>query len=304
MSRFRFVGIVLVLVPFLFTCQAKSASPMPQLQLTRAQWEKKVAQAPDLTAVIAMLSGDHPQIRQALTKLKDNAGKLGLKKDKDVREFLLNRAEVLWQMYADYPTAQQSFRAGQRLEKRGYATEAHRQYLEATKKDPKSPEAWAAVGRTAYKSGKTDEAITAYQRALKLAPKRPGWHLELGDCYYNQDKSAQAKAEFQQAVKLKPDFAKAYERLATVNWRQKNYKEALDNVALCRKHGGEPNIQLVNLIRQKLGLPPEKAKPKPGEHVLTPGTGKPAAQGQNPPGQAEPPASLRRPDKAPAPSQP
>jgi len=99
----------------------------------------------------------------------------------------------------------------------------------ALDKEPRSPEAYAALADAYNALGKQAEAIDAIQKAIDLAPENSMWPLRLGGYYMAQGKLPEAAAQWQSAANLDPQNTFALYDLGAVNMRQNRLADARGN---------------------------------------------------------------------------
>lgn len=124
---------------------------------------------------------------------------------------------------------------------------ANRAYLEATKRDGNSAEAWYGVGITdrslaeqklshAARLGDArapgtqallDDAYKALKRAAELDPQSARVHLILGESLRDSGKLVEAIPEYESAIRLEPRMEAGYLGLATTYWKQGEWQNAM-----------------------------------------------------------------------------
>ena len=94
------------------------------------------------------------------------------------------------------------------------------QYIEAeilalsiTKKFPKHPFGWKALGAILKQRGKTSESLLVMQKTVYLSPQDAEAHSNLGVTLHELGRLKEAEASLRQAIALKSDFAEAHYNL-------------------------------------------------------------------------------------------
>jgi tetratricopeptide (TPR) repeat protein len=187
-----------------------------------------------------------PTPRRKLTKPVDGPRGFEMYAGRDASARLIaasSTRNVNDQAAPDYNRGQKNYEAGR-------FAQAVKDFAQAVKLDPQSPEAHYALARALTKTAKTaaaidtfkqllnlnpadelkiwsyylmggaysdlgqyKEAIENYREAIKLKPDLSKPYYNLGLAYVASNRVADAVAEFQQAVQLKPDYAEAHYNL-------------------------------------------------------------------------------------------
>jgi len=85
------------------------------------------------------------------------------------------------------------------------------QQLESiAKSNPKSANAWIALGNAQMDAQRFAEAIISYQRALDLDPKNVDVRVDMGTCYRGVGQPERAIEEYKKGMKYNPRHAMAY----------------------------------------------------------------------------------------------
>jgi serine/threonine protein kinase/predicted Zn-dependent protease len=111
----------------------------------------------------------------------------------------------------------------------GHADLALADAKSALDKEPRSPEAYAALADAYNALGKQADAIDAIQKAIDLAPENSMLALRLGGYYMAQGKLPEAAAQWQSAVQIDPQNASALYDLGVVNIRGDKLGDAENN---------------------------------------------------------------------------
>jgi Ca-activated chloride channel homolog len=83
------------------------------------------------------------------------------------------------------------------------------------------------LGNEAYNKGNYDEALRQYQDAEKGRPESPEAHYNLGNAYYKKGEFDKALDEYKKAAQLDPKMGDAYYNAGDSFFRMKNYDDAL-----------------------------------------------------------------------------
>jgi len=83
------------------------------------------------------------------------------------------------------------------------------------------------LGNEAYNKGDYNEALRQYQEAEKGRPESPEAHYNLGNAYYKKGEFEKALGEYRQAARLDPEMADAYYNAGDSFFRMKMYDNAL-----------------------------------------------------------------------------
>ena len=184
--------------------------------------------------------------------------------------------------------AVRSYNRGQKQYEAGKYEEAVRNFAEAVKRDPNSPEARFALAQGLTKTDKPAEAIRElqqllmahnpteelkiwsyylmgnahadlaqykkaiekYQQAIKLKPDLSKPHYNLGLAYAASDQLPAAAAEFNQAAQLKPDYAEAHYNLGVAYLQLGKENEAREQQRILLKLSPELALKLDALIKK------------------------------------------------------
>ena len=174
-TRWRILGVTLVLALFVTGCAADRAFRQRQSKSARDLGERYLARNETSRALEQFLKAeeiypDDPYLQYDLALTYDMKGAL------DKAEYHLKKAIELKPDYSD---------------------------------------AYNYLGFVYFRQGKVNEAIQVYNKALEnllyLNPQDA--HLNLGVAYLSLKQYEKAKAQFEEAIRLVPDFAAAYHSL-------------------------------------------------------------------------------------------
>ena len=85
------------------------------------------------------------------------------------------------------------------------------QQLESlAKANPKSADAWSALGNAQMDAQRFAEAIISYQRSLDLDPKNVNVRIDMGTCYRGVGQPEKAVEEYRKGMKIDPRHAMAH----------------------------------------------------------------------------------------------
>ena len=101
-------------------------------------------------------------------------------------------------------------------------------YREASRLDPRAPEAPYRLGKHALQARRYAEAVVQFREALTRQPHLLDAVHGLGLAYAAQGKAAEAEAQFQEVLHLAPDFAEAYTHLGKIYASTGRLNEALE----------------------------------------------------------------------------
>lgn len=94
------------------------------------------------------------------------------------------------------------------------------QYAEAahlartmTKRFPRLPFGWMALGAVLKQMGRNEEALTPLRRAIELSPFDAELHSNLGSILSDLGRLKEAEANYRSALQIKPDYAVAHTNL-------------------------------------------------------------------------------------------
>lgn len=184
--------------------------------------------------------------------------------------------------------AASAYKRGQKQFEAGKYEEAVRNFAEAIKRDPNSPEAHFALAQGLTKIDKPaeairelqqvllalnpteelkiwsyylmgnayadlaqyKEAIEKYQQAIKLKPDLSKPHYNLGLAYAASDQLKAAAAEFSQAAQLKPDYAEAHYNLGVAYLQLGKENEAREQQLLLVRLSAAMATKLDALIKK------------------------------------------------------
>ena len=93
-------------------------------------------------------------------------------------------------------------------EARRYA-EAERDYLAATRLNPRHAGSWAGLGASRLAPRNARGAAEAYREAVALQPTSPGFHAALGRSLAESGDRAGARREYEEALRIDPDHRDA-----------------------------------------------------------------------------------------------
>src|SRR5439155_19484771 len=82
--------------------------------------------------------------------------------------------------------------------------------LQLTKKSPKDPNAYLALGGAYRRAGRYEEAVEAFKKMVALDPKSSTAHASLGAAYMDLKRPVEAEREFQKALRLNPGDPSAH----------------------------------------------------------------------------------------------
>ena len=99
-------------------------------------------------------------------------------------------------------------RAGEAFRARRYA-EAERDYLAATRLNPRHAGSWAGLGASRLAQRNARGAAEAYREAVALQPTSPGFHAALGRSLAESGDRAGARREYEEALRIDPDHRDA-----------------------------------------------------------------------------------------------
>lgn len=127
--------------------------------------------------------------------------------------------------------------------------------IKFTKKFPRHPFGWKALGAIYSQSGNTSKAISANIKSIKINPKDAEAYSNLGNIYREIGNLHDAELNCRHAIKLKPDFTEAYNNLGIVLQGLENIQDAkvcFKKSLLLNSHFLEARVNLGNLyIEQK-----------------------------------------------------
>ncbi len=103
-------------------------------------------------------------------------------------------------------------------------------WLQALKRNPRSPSPWISMGLVLDSQGRFTEAEHYYREALRRRSDIPVAHNNLGYVLLNQRKLDEAAPYFLKALQLKPDFAEAHYNLGMVHFLQGKTDDAVKNL--------------------------------------------------------------------------
>ncbi len=93
---------------------------------------------------------------------------------------------------------------------------ARKNYLKATKLDPKYPEAINNLGTVYYSQKDYGRAIKCYKRALKLSQESASVYSNLGSAYFGRKDYKMATTYYQRALELDPDVFEHHSNYGTL----------------------------------------------------------------------------------------
>jgi Flp pilus assembly protein TadD len=127
------------------------------------------------------------------------------------------------------------------------------QQLHHSEKKPESNEAMGLINRAVVleSRGQTEKAIKECREALRIDPNSAIAHNNLGVIYDRHGRNEEAIREFREALRIQPDFARAHNSLAVALCREEDYTGALQEVELCRRYGGTPDLRLIQVLAGK-----------------------------------------------------
>jgi tetratricopeptide (TPR) repeat protein len=106
------------------------------------------------------------------------------------------------------------FQRGLLFASQGRNDEAIREFQEATRLRPESPEAWNNLGNVLFLRGKIEEAIRSYREAARLRPNYAEACSNLGRALRENDELDEGLTWYRQSVHLRPGHAKSHRNLA------------------------------------------------------------------------------------------
>ena len=119
--------------------------------------------------------------------------------------------------------------------------------IKFTKKFPRHPFGWKALGAIYSQTGNSIKAISANIKSIKINPKDAEAYSNLGNIYREIGNLHDAEINCRQAIKLKPDLTEAHNNLGIVLQGLENFKDAEE----CFKN----SIQLnPNLLEARVNL--------------------------------------------------
>lgn len=105
---------------------------------------------------------------------------------------------------------------------------AEREFKEALRYKPESPEAHMNLGVGYYIKGRNDDAIQQYREALHYRPSYSEAHYNLGLAYLKNRNLKGAIEEFEQALQSNPEYVKAYISLGAARRSEGKTAQAVD----------------------------------------------------------------------------
>ena len=101
-----------------------------------------------------------------------------------------------------------------------------------TRRFPRYPFGWKALGATLKQLGRNADALAPAHKAVTLSPKDAQAHSNLGNVLKDLGQLAQAVASYRRALKIKPDFAEAHSNLGAALNELGQFGEA---IVSCRR---------------------------------------------------------------------
>lgn len=86
----------------------------------------------------------------------------------------------------------------------GKADEAKKAYLKIVELNPKNPDAYVVLGKTAYNDSKFSEAAEYFKKALAINPADTNTHFMMGLSYFSDKKYGEALEPFRRTAALNP----------------------------------------------------------------------------------------------------
>jgi tetratricopeptide (TPR) repeat protein len=102
----------------------------------------------------------------------------------------------------------------------------------ATKRYPRNPFGWRALGKALLLSHRLPEAIEALSHVVKLAPSEADGFNDLGNAFQDSGRKDEAEVSYRRATLLKPPSAEAFSNLGRVLCELRRFDEA---VACCQR---------------------------------------------------------------------
>ena len=128
--------------------------------------------------------------------------------------------------------------------------------------DKGNPWAYNNLGKAYCRRGKLDEALAAFKAALS-SPRydtREIAYLNMGFVYRRKEDYDMAAGAYGQAIKAEPNFAYAYNCLAQVQYHQKKFAHAWENVRKAEKLGYRVNAAFLKVLREAHPAGEKRAK--------------------------------------------
>jgi len=139
----------------------------------------------------------------------------------------------------------------------GNTEAALQEVLRATELDPRSPDAWAALGEVYDAMGRKTDAEEAIRKAVELNPNDWRWYMQLGVHYDRVGDAAAAARQFQEAVRITPDNTSAWSNLGTMHMKQENFMEARKAFEECIRiaplYAAYSNLGTILLVENRFG---------------------------------------------------
>ena len=127
--------------------------------------------------------------------------------------------------------------------------------IKFTKKFPRHPFGWKALGAIYSQTGNTSKAISANIKSIKINPKDAEAYSNLGNIYREIGNLHDAELNCRHAIKLKPDLTEAHNNLGIVLQGLEKFKDAkacFKKSILLNPHFLEARVNLGNIyIEQK-----------------------------------------------------
>ncbi len=126
------------------------------------------------------------------------------------------------------------FNRGIAYEKLGRLDDAVRDYTKVIKLDAGMNEAYINRGLLYRKQKKYALAIKDFDKAIELRPDFAFAYMYRADTYFEMNDLTNAKKDYAQVLQFLPNYIRANERLAIINYQQKDFESALPYAAkLC-----------------------------------------------------------------------
>src|SRR5512147_2508825 len=122
----------------------------------------------------------------------------------------------------------ESLARGRAFEASGRLPDAERCYQQALERDPRSADAWLALGGLALRAGDAEAARECYGRLVALHTDHAHGHFALGNVHAHSHAFVAARAEYARTMELAPRHAGAWGNLGNVLKYCGRLAEALD----------------------------------------------------------------------------
>lgn len=112
-------------------------------------------------------------------------------------------------------------------------------YLKLEEKGEKTWETYTILGDCEFQTGNPDEALIYYRKARDKNPIYPGIHLRVATVLRQQKKFDQAISSFRTMMITNPNNPQVYNMIASTYYDKGEYENALDEIEIMIKLGGE-----------------------------------------------------------------